>query len=168
MLIDFLNYKVAPRIPSEMIWSPRQGLYKMIDVKNSRTLGCMEAYPVACNGRDTLFIDGLEVYKKRCGYGTKFLNIAKKLSKENNCGGRLALVADRTPLDPMKPPHIFYRKYGFGTDNSSMLEFLDRCIKRGTSVPPYIAALEMYYPYEKKNTISLWQQIKNFFKKKTL
>jgi len=100
------------------------------------------------NYRNDLYIADLEIVKseRRKGYGKLFLDFAKNLSKKHGLNGRLRVLAGIKISDTSNPSHIFYRKYGFTTDNKQVLNAIDRGIKTGSQldymlVPP----VYMYY-----------------------
>ena len=102
--------------------------YNMIEKKTGNIVGTMST----SIRKDFMFIDELHIAKESRGkgFGTKFLDFARKLSKKMGYDGNLAVLA--APLEDSDfAPHIFYRKYGFTTKNKNVLEFIDYCIKNG-------------------------------------
>lgn len=154
------------KIPEVLIYNPRGTyLYKMFNTKDSKYLGKMVAYP---NINKQLNISELIIFtQRRQGLGTKFLNLAKNLSKECGCEGRMILDASTTPYDPHNPPHIFYRKYGFTSDNKKFIKKIDKHIQKDKQLN-YMSAqpLTMYYPDESPRKITIFRKIKNFLDKK--
>lgn len=141
-------------------------LYNMIDTKSGKFIGNMytqairncqipEIYPdkKAC---DLLFIHELIIENRfqHKGYGTKFLNIAKKESKEKNCKGRIALIASS---NEDSPSHIFYRKNGFQTISAWKNKILDLCIADKEAVKNYY--FEPQYMYLSVNEESKYKKI---------
>lgn len=133
--------------------------YNMGSTVYGNKIGEMITYPWKEKNEKFLWIQHLWMLQKRAGYGTKFLNFAKRLSNENGCNGRIRLIAAPTVYDNI-PPHIFYRKYGFGSDNKKLIKKIDHAIKHQkllneASVPWTL----MYYP-DKPAKPGLWQRLK--------
>ena len=115
----------------------------MFDLKKNKYIGEM-----FIEKRRELQIESLEIItsERRKGYGTKFLNFAKNLSKKMGLGGNMRLLAGATESGGEIPPHVFYRKYGFTTNNKIILNRIENSIKTGenldiVSAPP----VYMYY-----------------------
>ncbi|MBR5555357.1 GNAT family N-acetyltransferase [bacterium] len=166
---SILLTKPLKKIPQILISNPMNGpTYKMYDLKSNRIVGRMIAHPFCSRfgEENTLFIRSLIISQQRKGFGTKFLDFATHLSKEKGLGGRLELLAATTNADPLNPPHIFYRKYGFTTDDKKLLKKIDRYIRLKkqlsykTTPPRY-----MYYRPEDigKAKISIIEKFKAFF-----
>ena len=164
MTIPTLLQRPIKQMPSVLIYNPAgTAFYKMFNVNNSRYAGLMLARPVKDGGKDVLFIYLLIACQKRVGIGTKFIEFAKNLSKKLGCEGRIVLEADKTTFDPHNPPHIFYRKNGFTSDNKKMIKVIDKYIKEGKQLsykctPP----LKMYYPEQPIDDVNF---ISKFFQK---
>ncbi len=117
-------------------------------------------------------IDLLLIEEKRRGYGTDFIEIAKRESYRQNCGGKLFLFACPT-FDPEYPCPIFYKKKGLVSTFEKTNKVLDYCIKTNTELPQeYRTSMTMYLPITHKKqpqqTIKsrLINYIKKFFNKK--
>ena len=154
--------------PDILIYNPQgTNLYQMIRTRDKKVLGRMIVHP---NINRQLEIDELTIYtQKRQGYGTRFLDYAKKLSQEYGYGGNLVLNASTTPYDPHNPPHIFYRKYGFTSDNKKMIKKIDKCIRRKKQLNAlYTPQLTMYYPDNTIKKPTFFERIKRLFTLKIL
>ncbi len=152
------------KIPEVLIYNPSgTNLYQMINIKDKKLVGRMIAHP---NINRQLEIDELTILGRfRQGYGTKFLNFAKRLSCEYGYDGNMILNACTTPYDPHNPPHIFYRKYGFTSNNKKMIKKIDNYIKKGKQLNAYQALpLIMYYPDDTPKKQSFWDRIKRLFR----
>lgn len=151
------------KLPKLLIYNPHgTNIYRMINTGNGKCAGTMTAYPAI--NRD-IHIKELLIYnERRQGCGTAFLNFAKNLSKSQGYKGRVSVVAGTTPYDPHNPPHIFYRKAGFTTDDSKMLKKIDKCIRKGKQLDYRTTpSILMYYPDTTPPKQSFWQKIKNLF-----
>lgn len=140
--------------------------YTMLDVKNSKIAGRMYAHFIQNlkTKECSLFINTLNIYQKRQGFGSKFLDFAKQVSKQFGCEGRVRLIASTTEYDPLNPPHIFYRKNGFSTDNKKLLKKIDKYIKNNKQLPHLSTPPEtMYYPPKPEVKMSFVERIKDFF-----
>lgn len=162
--------------------NPRAGVlgigYRMADTRTGKYVGEMKAVPGVCNWKTfypitdpyaTFYIHNLQTTIQRQGYGKKFIELAKSESKLYGCKGRISLVACRI-FDPQNPPHIFYRKMGFTSQNEKMNKYLDHCIKHNKKMHWTMADnLDMYLPIEEnvKKSVSkigkLFQKIKKIF-----
>lgn len=134
------------KIPDVLIYNPRgTNLYSMVNTKENKVIGRMIAYPTI---NHDLYISELTILRnKREGFGTKFLDFAKLLRDELGCEGKVVLDASTTPYDPHNPPHIFYRKNGFTSDDKKMLKKIDKYIKKGKQLDyKTTPAIRMYYP----------------------
>lgn len=152
------------KLPEVLIYNPcGTNLYQMVNTKEKKLVGRMIAHP---NINRQLEIDELTIFsRKRQGYGTKFLDFAKKLSRKYGYEGNMVLNASTTPYDPHNPPHIFYRKYGFTSDNKKMLKKIDKCIKKGRQLDYYTTPnLIMYYPDNHPAKLTVLQKIKRLFR----
>ena len=152
------------KVPDILIYNPQgTNMYQMIRTRDKKVLGRMIVHP---NINRQLEIDELTIYtQKRQGYGTRFLDYAKKLSLEYGYGGNLVLNASTTPYDPHNPPHIFYRKYGFTSDNKKMIKKIDRSIKKGRQLDAYTTSpLIMYYPDDSPKKTTVFEKIKRLFR----
>lgn len=138
--------------------SGKPALYRMIDVKTGKYVGEMVGAPVVHDshiGHDfypiktpynSFYIADLQMEERFMGYGKKFLDFAQVLSKKSGCNGRVHLVASRI-YDRYFPPHIFYKKSGFVSNNKFMNDYLDNCISSKCQIEPDIVDnLNMYLP----------------------
>lgn len=153
-------------IPTRLIYNPNgSDFYRMFNTKTGNVIGEMIAYPTI---NQDIFIDRLLIYReKRQGNGTRFLNFAKNLSKKYGFKGRILVCAGTLAEDPFNPPHIFYRKYGFTSDNKKILNLIDKHINKNKQLNYRTTTnLMMYYNPEKiiKRKKSLFDKIKNIFK----
>ncbi len=147
--------KQTNQLPEVLIYhKPGTCAYRMTTTFMPRVVGEMRAYPIERNNKKSLWIDFLIIFQKRFGFGTKFLDFAQHLSRQTGCNGNISLKAGSTVYDPTKPPHEFYRKYGFGSENKKMLRKIDRAINSKTHLnykktPPII----MYFPDNEKPSL---------------
>ena len=133
-------------IPDILFYEPVKNCYRMIDVKRGIVAGEMSV----CSRRD-LFIESLNIVKseRRKGYGTKFLDFAKNLSKRLGYNGDMRLMAAATAGGESIPPHVFYRKYGFDCNDKTILNNIDNSIKTGKKLD-IESALPVYMYYRAK------------------
>lgn len=155
------------KLPKYLIYNPQNtNLYRMFSTKNGKSIGEMVAIPSVLH--QTLIIDRLIIPRcanRRQGAGTDFLNFAKNLSKSFGFEKRMMLLASTLSLDPHNPPHIFYRKFGFTTDNKELLKKIDKCIKKGTQLDDYSTPQTlMHYPDETPPRKTLWEKLKSIWK----
>lgn len=152
------------KIPDVLIYNPRgTNLYSMVNTKENKVIGRMIAYPTI---NHDLYISELTILRnKREGFGTKFLDFAKLLRDELGCEGKVVLDASTTPYDPHNPPHIFYRKNGFTSDDKKMLKKIDKYIKKGKQLDYQSTPVtRMYYPPDTPPAKSNFLQLlKNLF-----
>ncbi len=154
------------KLPETFIYNPQgSNIYRMFNTKSKELIGEMIAYP---NINRQLEIAELNIFRqKRQGYGTQFLNFAKKLSQTLGYQGNMSVIAGTTPFDPLNPAHIFYRKYGFTSDNKKIIKKIDKSIKKGKQLNHYTTpAIKMYYPDTTCHKLSFYKKIKNFLDKK--
>ena len=139
-------YKPTP-LPRTLIYNtPGSSVYRMFNTQNHRQVAHMEAFPYKKNGKKFFFIGILMAFDKKQGYGSDFINFAKQHSKSLGCAGRVMLKADTICADPHTPPHIFYRKHGFTSDDKVALAKIDRHIEKNiVLLPENIDELTMYY-----------------------
>ncbi len=127
---------------------PKTNLYRMFDIKKSIYVGEMSVAK-----RKDLYIESLNVEPniRRNGYGKRFLNFAVNLSNKLGLNGNLRVMAGLTANDLLNPPHIFYRKYGFTSDNKEVLSKIDKFIENQIKPEPYdLPITVMYYVNNKK------------------
>ena len=115
---SILITKPLKKIPNILIYYHKFTTnFSMCDLKKNRYVGEMIAYPSRNIKDQFLYIKNINIspeFRKQ-GYGTKFLDFAQTLSKKLGLNGRLATTADPLLTDHGNPPHLFLRKYGFGT-----------------------------------------------------
>ena len=151
------------KLPDVLIYNPQgTNLYRMISTKEKKLVGQMIAHP---NINHQIEIAELYVFRRRQGFGKKFLDFARNLSRKHGYEGHMILNASRTPYDPHNPPHIFYRKYGFTSDNKKMIKKIDNYIKKKKQLNAYqTPSLIMYYPDDKPKKQSFFDRIKKLFR----
>lgn len=132
-------------------------VYKMIDTSSMQEVAEMVARPVKYfspfqpyypirTPYKSFFIEYLGTDFSGFGYGTKFINFAQKESERLGCEGRVNLVASRI-YDPKRPPHIFYKKCGFTSNNTFMNYVLDDCVNNEAKNEDFLYDnLRMYLP----------------------
>ena len=156
-----MNIKPIDKLPEALIYNPpKTNSFRMLSTKTGEMIGFMNVF---CFTKDELFINPLLIFnQRRQGYGTKFLNFAKNLSEKLGCGGRLGVKASTLEFDPHNPPHIFYRKFGFTSNDKKMIKEIDKHIRKGKQLDYRTTSpLMMYYPANDRQTF--WQKIKNRF-----
>ena len=150
--MSILTTKPVTQVPNTLIYRlPNSYRYKMMSKDVLGTVGEMVAFPVRENNQKFLWIDFLAIYNaNRLGFGTKFLNFAKNLSKKSGCEGNMKLEAGTTQYDLYREPHQFYRKYGFGSDDKKTLRKVDRANQYNKQLKyKDVPKTEMYYPETK-------------------
>lgn len=179
-----LIYK-CPKPPVVLGWLYNKGktkpdLYKMIDTKTGKYVGEMLGCPVLHDNKKnrqifypinvpykSFYISELQIEERFMGYGRKFINFARHLSNQSECNGRVHLVASRV-FDRYYPPHVFYKKCGFVSNDSLMDDYLNECIKSRSQIESSIADnLNMYFPVGDKveKIHSRFGKIVNFLKR---
>lgn len=159
--------------------SGQPDLYRMVDIKTGKYVGEMigapilhekhikpKFYPLATPYR-SFYIADLQIEERFMGYGRKFIEFAKALSKKSNCKGRVHLVASRI-YDRYCPPHIFYKKCGFMSNNKFMNDYLDNCIALNCEIESEFADnLNMFLPVGDKieKVQTKFDKIINFLKR---
>lgn len=131
------------KIPNILFYNPvKSNNYRMIDLSKRTFIGEMSAAK-----RNELFLESLYIKSefRRQGYGNKFLDFAVMLSKKMGLKGNLRLLASLTTNDIKNPPHIFYRKYGFTSDDKETLAYIDECMKNHRQASPLTTPAYMYY-----------------------
>ena len=136
--------KLSTKIPNILFYNPANtNIYKMIDRNKGSVIGEMHF-----SVRNDLYINSLDIDKnfRRQGFGKRFLNFARNLSKSLGLEGKLRVLAGANIKDLQNPSFIFYRKYGFTSDNKETLKIIDEAIKNNTQIkdlntPP----IYMYY-----------------------
>ena len=172
---------LTPRVkelPKSLIYKvPTIGCYRMFETKTGNYLGEMRAFTEK-NIRKIYDMDeDSQIYRvyslkiksseRHKGWGTCFMNFAKRQSYRTGCEGRMFLIA----YNPLRAPQIFYKKLGFAAVDKSVDKVLDNCIK--TNVQPLShPACMMYMPLEKVqeeqkeqkevNKTNFWGRVKRF------
>lgn len=149
-------------------------LFTMIDTKTKECVGHMytqvcrninhdDVYPFVKNC-DSLCIEELQIKEplRRKGYGSEFIKLAQTESREQNCKGRVHLVATSS-YDPENPSFIFYRKKGFTTSEPDINDMLDKSIKQNKK--PNLMPMYMYLPIGDKIKGNIFLKIRNFINK---
>lgn len=98
-------------------------------------------------GYTSLYISRLFVEKefRNKGIGKALLDIAAQESLKYGCDGRMHLIAQAPITEPMNRPQIFYRKYGFDSQDKGQMAALDDAIKNNTPLPPARWITAMFY-----------------------
>lgn len=117
----------------------------------------------------SLFIHLIKCNPKKEGLGTEMLNFAINHSKKLGLGGRLHCLAS-TVLAPDEVPHLFYKKFGFNTEEAEINNKMDEFIKNGKTATDkdfsdtamFYPAVEDFYP-PKPPRKTFWDRIKNLF-----
>jgi len=181
-LPEVLIYKV-PQPPAIIGYTYRKtgkpALYRMADTRTGQYVGEMIGevvehdksikhtfYPIKTPYK-SFYIAELQIEEQSRGYGNKFIEFAKNLSRQFGGNGRVHLVASRI-FDRQRPPHVFYKKCGFISNNSFMNDYMDSCISSKIQLEPEFADnLNMFLPvgnevYDRK---SKFQTVINFLKR---
>ena len=158
------------KLPDKLIWQSISKEdeniheYRMFTTSAKRLMtASMTCYKTKYDVPPALVILKLISKSPNNGLGSAMLKYAEVLSKRIGCEGRLKLRAS-SMFTPNRIPHIFYRKYGFTTDNPEIDKKLDKFIKKGADATyKDIPDMLMYYNYSQKRNKSLWQRIKKLF-----
>ena len=144
MKVSLLTIKPNKNIPDLLIYSPlKKGWYNMCSAKTGSLIGFAQTAEAEFKGKKAFFIEGLLIEKPKKGFGSKFLDFFKILSK-NGCNSTIFLEANSLFLsDFSTEPHAFYRKNGFTTDDQEVLKKIDNSIKANRNltffdVPPTV------------------------------
>lgn len=152
---------LTTKIPNILFYNPKYtNNFRMIDVKKTRYIGEMIAYPYELKNDKFLYIKRLHIKPqfKRQGYGSKFIDFAKNLSKNLGFNKKLQVTAATLEHDPQTPPHVFYRKQGFGSDDRNALKNIDRHIRNNRQLDyRKTPALNMHYPAEEIK-LNFWER----------
>lgn len=156
--------RLAPlkKIPDTLLYRPPQtNSFRMFNTKTGDFLGEM----ILDKRESEMFVRWLDVKPehRRQGVGTKFLDFAKNISKSFGFEGRLRLMASVMASDIKNPPHIFYRKYGFTSDDKKMLSRIDKLIKKHKQLDT-MKALPLYMYYD-PNLVESKSNTKNIISK---
>lgn len=177
-----LIYK-HPKPINVMGWCYRSNkpeLYRMVDTKTGKYVGEMVGSPVVHNNKEvhkifypinkpykSFYICSLESLERFSGYGKAFINFAKNISGQSGCNGRVHLIASRV-YDRRYPPHVFYKKCGFVSNDKFMNSYLDDCINSKCTIESAFADnLNMYLPAGDKpeKITSKFERFLNFLKR---
>lgn len=153
------------KLPRVLIYKkPKSSLYTMMTTDKPRIVGSMWAQPRKIDGKKFFEIILLVIDERRKGFGTEFIDFAKNISKQSDCEGRVFLTSDINIFESKIPPHIFYRKQGFTTNDKQYLKKIDQFIKEGKEMTyKDNKCIYMYYdPTEKKP----FEKLKEIFKPK--
>lgn len=113
-------------------------------------IGKMEAFPnFVCHqgfypntqNYTSFYIAELKTFPQRIGTGSKLIEIAKTESFKRNCGGKIHIIS----YNENSPPHKFYRKLSFDTQNKEKLQITDECIKNKKDLPPSLHRKSMHF-----------------------
>lgn len=157
--INYLKPK-AKYIPEILIYSKKMNnntsAYRMFNIKTGDILGDLVVTPKdfykfnfetpAIRSLEILY---LKIFERNKKYGTKFLNFAKIISKQQNCNGNLHLISSNC-YDKKNPPHIFYRKYGFDSRSIDKLNQIDKAILSNNTFKFNFDNIGMFYPAQSK------------------
>ena len=159
-LPKILIYK-CPKTTNKINWQYKNVEpfeYRMVDTATGQYVGKMIGGPVLHKNSKrhifypinspykSFYISYLNIEERFMGYGKEFISFARNLSKQSGCNGRVHLVASRV-YDRYWPPHIFYKKCGFVSNDSFMNNYLNDCIKSNAQIESAIADnLNMYLP----------------------
>ena len=158
--------KPITKMPKGLIYKSKLGdYYRLIETKTGKYVGSMRAFPIFNDKsyydnygiNDSVFyISHLEIESKfqQKGWGTYFIDFAKKECINQNCGNRVSLVA----YNFENSPHAFYYKQGFVTLDERTNKILAEYVKNHW-IPFHWDAMEMYLP-EKKIDFSTLENVK--------
>ena len=163
---SILLTKPIKKMPKGLIYNPKgSDLYRLVATKTGKFVGEMRAYPIFNDKsyyanydfNDPIFyinlLDIEQNYQKN-GWGTYFIDFAKKECINQNCGNRVSLVA----YNFENSPHAFYYKQGFVTLDERTNKILAEYVKNHW-IPFHWDAMEMYLP-EKKIDFSTLENVK--------
>lgn len=133
--------------------------YQMLETKTGKYLGEMMGTPeTICKNTDfypdktpykSYYIEFLQTNTERSGHGKAFIELAQSESKKYGCGGKIHLIATRL-YAPKNPPHLFYKKCGFISNNKKINRYFDACLKLKKKIKTKSSGnLYMYMPVEK-------------------
>lgn len=144
-------------VPRILIYNkPKTSLYTMMSTKNPRVVGFMWALPTEFKGKRFFEIPWFAINPKdrRQGFGKQLMDFAKIRSCQKGCGGRIVLTSDINTMESNIPPHIFYRKQDFTSDDKQFLKKIDSFIKEGKEMTYRDSkTMIMYYEPKKENFI---------------
>lgn len=178
MIVNFSTKKLPEYLFYSQILNKEKSIvsHRMLSTKTGEYLGEMITYPqdfyyfnLEVPGVRSLYIDYIKVFKRNEGLGTKFLDFAKAISKQKSLNGRLHLISSDC-YDKEKPPHVFYRKYGFDSSNINKLKEVDDAISQPNH-KFFFNNIAMFFPpktHVEQNfsqTKSLWKNFKQILYK---
>lgn len=150
--------------------------YRMADLRTGQYVGEMYGrvttetmfsgyYPMT-SAYDSFKIEKLYIENKRHGYGTQFLKFAENESRALGCEGRVHLLASRL-YSPNHPPHLFYRKNNFSSQNTEKMKYFDACIRAHKQIDIDTADnLEMFLAkYAPRPKFPRWKVYLRYIKK---
>jgi GNAT superfamily N-acetyltransferase len=155
--------KIQP-LPRTLILASKtyeQDFYKMLTTKDPRVVGIMYAFPNEIDKRNFYHVGLLYIKEQRQGFGTEFIDFAKNRSKQLGCEGRVFLQAESEVMGAQKPPHIFYRKQGFTTNDKKYLKVIDEFIKENKEMENKDS--KSIYMYYDPNNYTFGQKLLNWF-----
>ncbi len=176
---SILMTKTFP-LPKGLIYHAKgKNEYRLIDIGAKKLVGTMTAFGIDVEhddfyslspGQKIFHIFTLEIDKlhRNKGWGSYFVDFAKKESYEKNCEGRLSLIS----YNYDNPPHTFYKRQGLITTDAKINKELDDYLIHGVRSCTR-DALYMYLPdvatekvkqttyVKEKHNKSFWE----FFKK---
>lgn len=152
------HFAYKPKIqelPRTLIYNkPKSSLYTMITIQNPRIVGSMWAQPRKIDNKNFFEIILLVIDERRKGFGSEFINFAKNISYQKGCEGRIFLTSDINIFESKIPPHIFYRKQGFTSNDKKYLEKIDSFIREGKDMSHKDnKCIYMYYEPKKESFI---------------
>ena len=160
------HFAYKPKIqelPRTLIYNKlKSSLYTMVTTQDPRIVGTMWASPRVIDKKNFFEIILLVIDERRKGFGSDFVNLAKNLSWEKGCDGRIFLTSDLNFFESKIPPHIFYRKQGFTSNDKEYLKKIDQFIKEGREMTyKDNKCIYMYYePPKEKFIQKLFKRIK--------
>ena len=151
MKISLLS-RIDNKIPELLIYkNSKTDWYNMASTKTGALLGYMQTSDAFFKGTKALYIDGMYMEERRQGYGSKFLDFVKNLSKKEYQGTVFLDASSILEDDSGFEPHIFYRKNGFITDNKKILNKIDEAIEARRNLTIFdIDPTVMYWQDENK------------------
>ena len=154
MKIHYVFANKMQELPKVLIYNkPKSSLYTMISTKTPRIVGFMWALPTKFKGKKFFEIPLLAInpQDRRQGFGKQLIDFAKIRSCQKGCGGRIVLTSDINTMESNIPPHIFYRKQDFTSDDKKFLNKIDSFIKEGREMTFRDSkTLIMYYEPKKE------------------
>lgn len=127
--------KTIQKMPDILLYKLTDNVYRIINTKNAPNAIHAGDIKISTEMRnryqEELWIDALILNsnQRNQGIGTKILKFAENLSKQMGLNGRLGVRAATLDFTSDTPPHKFYRKFGFGSDDKKMNKFIDEFIE---------------------------------------